>query len=155
MPHYWPADRVPVLGVSYCHLIQGIFAVILLSFIGYIIFGLPWYYKKCAKSFKNGSFLPEGADSFWHFFHHLHILTIQISHWTSLLLLIWVLGRNTFLWKPFRWTVFIQHGRLILRKLGFLEHRFLIRRPVRWWRGIFFWLVFRRLAFLVCFFSIG
>lgn len=41
MPHYWPEDRVPVLGVSYCHLIQGILGTILISFIGYMVFVLP------------------------------------------------------------------------------------------------------------------
>ena len=38
--HYWPADRVPLLPISYCQLIQGIFAVLMLSSIGYVVFGL-------------------------------------------------------------------------------------------------------------------
>jgi len=39
MPHYWPADKVPYLKISYCHLIQGIFAVLLLSCIAYVVYG--------------------------------------------------------------------------------------------------------------------
>ena len=40
-PVYWPGLEVPgTTGVTYCQLIQWIFAVMLLSMIAYVIFGL-------------------------------------------------------------------------------------------------------------------
>jgi hypothetical protein len=40
MPVYWPAEFVPYTSISYCHMIQGVFGVLLISCIGYVIFGL-------------------------------------------------------------------------------------------------------------------
>lgn len=39
-PHYWPADRVPYLGITYCNLFQGVFGSLFLLLIAYVIFGL-------------------------------------------------------------------------------------------------------------------
>lgn len=39
-PHYWPADRVPAIGITYCELFQGIFGIVFLAMLGYVIFGV-------------------------------------------------------------------------------------------------------------------
>lgn len=36
-PHYWPADKVPNLPISYCELIQGILGFCLVTMIIYVI----------------------------------------------------------------------------------------------------------------------
>lgn len=39
MPNYWPAEKVPYINISYCHLIQGVFGVFFLSALAYVVFG--------------------------------------------------------------------------------------------------------------------
>lgn len=40
MPNYWPAEKVPYINISYCHLIQGVFGVFFLSALAYVVFGV-------------------------------------------------------------------------------------------------------------------
>lgn len=40
IPHYWPADKIPYINISYCNLFQYIFGAIFVSFLAYMIFGL-------------------------------------------------------------------------------------------------------------------
>ena len=39
-PVYWPGERVPLLPITYCQLVQGIFGVLMVGMMGYVIFGL-------------------------------------------------------------------------------------------------------------------
>lgn len=43
MPHYWPADKVPYLGISYCECIQYVFALLFFSVLIWVFMGLKHF----------------------------------------------------------------------------------------------------------------
>lgn len=43
MPHYWPADKVPYLGISYCECIQYVFALLFVSVLIWVFVGLKHF----------------------------------------------------------------------------------------------------------------
>jgi len=43
MPHYWPADKVPYVGVSYCECMQYCFAVLFVGVLLWIFVGLKHF----------------------------------------------------------------------------------------------------------------
>ena len=93
MPHYWPADHVPYLPVTYCELFQGLFAALFLSCLGYIVFGLKWYFCSLFKyrsllSLKGWNIVLESAFEIMKFQKELQNLFEFIGWGNGLLLVI-------------------------------------------------------------------
>ena len=57
MPHYWPAEKIPYIGISYCELFQYLFAFLFISVLIWIFVGMKHFGEK-----SNPDMLLSGTD---------------------------------------------------------------------------------------------
>lgn len=131
VPHYWPADQVPFIKITYCNLFQYLFGAVFVAFLAYIVFGIPWplsysflpfkhlflflfircpklpIYYKYKQSLKCRRLLSKWRHPRPRLFYYLYRLNL-INFWQNFFwLFVWVFRRCTFLNEFLWWSIFL------------------------------------------------